>query len=74
MKHIPDYGKFTLAGLAGVGLGALAMYLFDPVSGRRRRSRRGCCTGHAESTERQYQRETRDGRDELTSPHGVSSC
>ena len=33
-----DYGKFTVAGLVGFGLGALAMYVFDPVSGRRRRA------------------------------------
>jgi hypothetical protein len=38
MKHMTDYGKFTLAGVAGFGLGALAMFLFDPVSGRRRRT------------------------------------
>jgi hypothetical protein len=39
MKHqMIDYGKFTLAGLAGFGLGALAMFLLDPDSGRRRRS------------------------------------
>ena len=33
-----DYGKFTLAGLAGFGLGALAMFLLDPDNGRRRRT------------------------------------
>jgi gas vesicle protein len=38
MKQLTEYGKFTVAGLAGFGLGALAMFLFDPESGRRRRS------------------------------------
>jgi hypothetical protein len=38
MKQMTDYGRFTLAGLIGFGLGALAMFVFDPVSGRRRRA------------------------------------
>ena len=37
-QQMMDYGKFTLAGLAGFGLGALAMFLLDPDSGRRRRT------------------------------------
>jgi hypothetical protein len=38
MKPMTDYSKFTVAGLVGFGLGALAMFVFDPVSGRRRRA------------------------------------
>jgi len=37
-QQMMDYGKFTLAGLAGFGIGALAMFLLDPDSGRRRRT------------------------------------
>jgi len=37
-QQMIDYGKFTLAGLAGFGLGAIAMFLLDPDSGRRRRA------------------------------------
>ena len=33
-----DFAKITVATLAGLGLGAAAMYVFDPVSGRRRRA------------------------------------
>jgi hypothetical protein len=38
MKQMTDYGRVTLAGLVGFGLGALAMFVYDPVSGRRRRA------------------------------------
>src|SRR6185436_19203769 len=37
-QQMMEYGKFTLAGLAGFGLGALAKFLLDPDSGRRRRT------------------------------------
>lgn len=33
-----DFAKVTLAALIGAAAGALAMFVFDPVSGRRRRA------------------------------------
>lgn len=37
MRHATDFTKVTLATIAGFGLGAIAMYVLDPVSGKRRR-------------------------------------
>jgi len=38
MKLTKTHGKLTVAALAAFGVGALAMFLFDPVAGRRRRA------------------------------------
>ena len=38
LRHATDYATIALATIAGFGLGAIAMYVFDPVSGRRRRA------------------------------------
>jgi gas vesicle protein len=37
MRQTTDFTKITLATIAGFGLGAVAMYVLDPVSGKRRR-------------------------------------
>jgi len=37
MRQATDFTKVTLATIAGFGLGAIAMYVLDPVSGKRRR-------------------------------------
>lgn len=37
MRQATDFTKITLATIAGIGLGAVAMYVLDPVSGKRRR-------------------------------------
>ena len=38
MRYVTEFTKVTLATIAGFGLGAVAMYVLDPVSGRRRRA------------------------------------
>jgi len=37
MRYATDFAKITLATIAGFGLGAAAMYILDPDSGKRRR-------------------------------------
>ena len=37
MKLTKTHGNLTVAALAAFGVGALVMFLFDPVAGRRRR-------------------------------------
>ena len=36
--HTEDIAKIALAAVVGAGVGALAMFIFDPDSGRRRRA------------------------------------
>jgi gas vesicle protein len=36
--HINDIAKIALAAAVGAGVGALAMFIFDPDNGRRRRA------------------------------------
>jgi hypothetical protein len=56
-----DLTKITVATLAGLGLGAAAMYLLDPVSGRRRRAiARDKTVGAAHDAADTLQSKTRD--------------
>lgn len=62
-----EAAKIALAAIAGAALGALAMYIFDPDSGRRRRAlARDKATRYANETVESVQSTARDLRNRAT--------